>query len=613
MHYISSRSPSLPHSIVALVGPIASGKSTISDILLSLLARLGHQAKLIHNLRDLYLPAAQRVGVPLSAAMPRHQITEAVLEMQARFGSDMGTHLLYEHLRNRPNDTIYVLDGKRDINGLLRLRSYFPNLLIIGLYASPETRAARIVSRQKAIDGRASGEISAQHVQQDDFTFNIIPNLSKVDVLIDTDSSLPFRLEMKLLEILQNAQLIDAIWAEFTPVQPLRKAASPPGIPSLTRAGYRKALDAFATNNADKQVIVVQGGNRFAAHYLRTVHNIDTIDMKLSGLMKQHPSVLLATMLTPYERIKSVEGTSHTTTAELLQLLPQTPIPFTQRTSTDRLVESDFASLQQLLLKTEPLTGVELAVSRALRDTAIGRQLSEGAESIAFLDDILYRGRTLHSAWYVLRMFDLVARPWRLNVFCADRASRRLYSPLVEVLCPGQSYPFENCARSAQGYYDLIGPHFEYRDLSGLRQALSKLCPDVLSRDPRDAEWRSLLAHASCLVLPRRFSRSFAPIAEAIAEIAVHQRVLGTHGATSARGLADQRAIGIGYCPAFLSLWNSFISQEQPVRRRERFKRVVMHISSAVTIRMESPIFEDLCDLYREIYARIWYNNTLLN
>src|SRR5262249_31253442 len=140
-------------------------------------------------------------------------------------------------------------------------------------------------------------------------------------------------------------------------------------------------------------IIVVQGGNRFAAHYLRSYHGLNALEMKLSSLSKQHPSVLLSTMLTPFERTRTIDRASGANLCDLLRALPLPSLPFTTRTNNDFRVRRNFTALQALLNSEEPLDSIELHASDELQSTTLFQHLAKDGRPIAFLDDMLYRGR----------------------------------------------------------------------------------------------------------------------------------------------------------------------------------------------------------------------------
>jgi len=600
----------LPHRVVVLTGPLSGGKTTVRDKLVSLLERLGHQTQTIHHLHDLYAPLAAQRGTPISSAMPRDQITSIISNIYAEHGRDVGTSLLFDFLRKRSADPIYIVDSKRNPDGLRALRSGLAHVAIIGVYAPVSLRLSRVATRQKEMDlGSTSTYGTAEEqLRRDAVLFDTDAALAEADAIVENDCTLPFRLEMLLLQALQQTSLIAPLGTPYTPVQPLRKALSPKDIPSLTRASYRQALDDFAALTNEHNVVVIQGGNRFAAHYLKSHHGLDAAEMKLSSLSKQHPSILLSTMLTPFERTKTIDRASGASLCDLLRSLPAPSLPFTTRTNNDLRVKRNFRELHARFDSEQPLDSIELRASNELQSTALYRHLARDDRPIAFLDDMLYRGRTLHAVWYTLRLLKLLDRPWRFFAVCSDRASQGLRSRFVHVLRPGFGYPFENCARSAQGYYDLTLDRFEYRDLSQLRPVLGSLWPSVVARNPLDTEWRNLLCYTASSI----GGRGFEVIASALATIAVHYRTFGPDALLSPSALADQRAAGLGWCPAFLALWDAFISQEWPVRQRERFKKRVRRICLEAQNAMEGNAFQDLADLYREIYPRIWYHSDCL-
>jgi dephospho-CoA kinase len=597
----------LQHRVVALTGPLAGGKTTIRDILLDLLTRLGHPTQMIHNVFDLYAPVAAHMGLPLSRDMPRDDITAVITHIFAKRGRGVGAWLLLDFLNNRSTEPIYIIDSKRSPESIRLLKRGVSRSLIIGVTAPLAVRRARMLGRQKPMDIAEDGTVDSSALERETANFDIDGALALADVIIENDCALPFRTEMLLLEALVQAQLIPRFSSPYKPVPPLRKAESPKGIPSLTRRDYRRALDDFAALTEDYNVVVVQGGNRFAVHYLRTQHGRGVAEIKFSSLSKQHPSLLLETMLTPHERVREFRGLS---ASDVMRALPHPYIPFTRRTNNDRRVQRNFAELQALIAAPQPLVPAEERAREVLRDTAIFQHLATEDRPVAFLDDMLYRGRTLHVAWYMLRLFGLLDKQWRFFAVCLDRASQDLRSPYVHILRPGFGYPFENCARSAQGYYDLTAGRFEYRDLSQIRSVLAALWSDVEQRrNPLDVEWQRLLSRTAMILRP---GRRMEKIARNIAEIAVHCQTFGGDSVLSPNALADQRAIGLGWCPAFLSFWDNFISQEWPVGQRERFKNRIRTMVLRAQDSVDKNVFQDLLDVYADIYPRVWYSNDCL-
>lgn len=94
----------LPHRVIAVVGPMAAGKSVVTRRIQEILTIQGAHVQSIHMLDDLYVPYAERYGRVLNRSMSRVEITDTIQWIYEREGRDAGTTLLMRLLERMPPD-----------------------------------------------------------------------------------------------------------------------------------------------------------------------------------------------------------------------------------------------------------------------------------------------------------------------------------------------------------------------------------------------------------------------------------------------------------------------------------------------------------------------------
>ena len=582
----------LEHRVIACAGSCLEATATVRRVLVGLLRHLGLNAEEI--------PARTESSPQLEEWRTLTQ-SSSVEAVEFELNHELAIELSHLLLSIRAHSPVPLLIAHVSLHaGMIdALRRSMVRLSVLGI-----VRPGLQIGPLEGIGPSERRSVDRDHVAAG----RPRDHLAATDFIIEDDSNVPFRLEMMLLGHLSSTGLIPDYRRLFVPSIPRPKAPPPLGLPPLEGQEYLVALDDFAERATGHNVVVVQGGNRFASHYLRSVHHLDVVDVKLSALNKQRAGILFNSMLTPSERMLRIGDESYRV-SDRVNVLESPPWPFSGVGDDDN-VGGDFWSLHRVMARPSDLSPLEQEVGALLHESYVRRHLAKNGRPIAFLDEALYRGRILYTTWYLLRLLRLLDRPWRHYVVCADRASQHLRSPFVEVLRPGYGYAFENCSSSEQGYYELVGDRFEHRDLSQLRNAVNALWPDVGMLKHIDREWDSTLGRATDLIVAK--SSIYRGIATEMVAIYAHREVFNCHEPGTLTALSDQRAVELGWCPPYLSFCEAFISQERPVRERVHFKEVVQSVWERILRADHSPAFAELIALYREYYPRIWLGNSIL-
>jgi hypothetical protein len=575
------------HNVVALTGAIAAGKSTLSAELVDAAMRRGLVAEIVRPARlyERYLDS--RAANPPS----RGDMSDAVKRARHELGSAAGTTLLRRYLSRRPTDgRMYIVDGKRTLAGLTELREAFPGALCIGVWAPTSDRRKRFETRQAEKDQWLDFDrADLMEAEQ----FDVDECLALSDEIYENDlEELPLRRRLFADSIV--GKMLGNLPEPTSPLQPTAKALPVAGdsVRPLSRKELRRGLaDLAAECRADGALcVVIQGGNEYISASLRQA-GVDVVDVKLSSLMKQSLGVLLATSLTASERIAPFQGRSF---GEALQDVRHLP---------DGVFESGSAVGEWARLEAHirsaphPRSDLDSETEVRLAQSSIARRL-RGARRIVFVDDILFRGRTLHAAHALLSCFGASAKPWSFIAMCPDRSDPPPITAAsrARTLFDERAYSFENCAIASDGYWDFVGSRFEYRALADLRDSSMLLEGD---------SWASQAASSEFLRLSKLQAQSLqagadlGEIAVAAVRLVAHQRSVLGNWEPDVVGLADQRAVNMGWAPFYIKFWQAFIPQVRPLRQRELFKQGVVNLVRTVSDSTDV-LMSDLIDLADE-------------
>src|SRR3989339_440316 len=143
----------LNHRILVFTGGIASGKTTIKQAFIDVLHQAGVETCEISGIRDLYLPFAQQRGlIPVQDAYTRQEATMLMEKLYARYGKRLGSHLLKDFLAKKSLTPVYIVDSKRNPEGIKEVHAIARRAIVIGVHASQKDRLNRVKTRKRAFD-----------------------------------------------------------------------------------------------------------------------------------------------------------------------------------------------------------------------------------------------------------------------------------------------------------------------------------------------------------------------------------------------------------------------------------------------------------------------------
>lgn len=175
-------------SVIGLVGPIASGKGTVAQIL----KELGFE---YYSLSDRIREELTRRGLPIT----RQWLQDMGDELRLKYGEDILAERTLEFL-GASNSGRIVIESIRNPAEARLLKEQL-GATIIGVNASPEIRYRRVVERNRggepvsweeflAMDGRETGKVTDSHkiniVGCLDLADHIIINEGTPDDLMDS-------------------------------------------------------------------------------------------------------------------------------------------------------------------------------------------------------------------------------------------------------------------------------------------------------------------------------------------------------------------------------------------------------------------------------------------
>ncbi len=593
----------LDHRIIVFTGGIACGKTTIKQAFIRALERLGIETEEISGIRDLYLPFAQQKNlIPVKDVYVRQETTALMERLYATFGKSLGSHLLKAFLADKPVSKIYIVDSKRNPEGILEVRALFKNCLVIGVHASLRDRAARMEARKRTFDKnmRTKKEMIASF-KEEERIFSIAKAINIADEIFINDSWFPNELTMRIADVLAKHGMIKNLHIDRTVSPPNNRTASK----RVLKAGeMRLLLDHFVQEIDTNTVFVVQGGNRYAATYLAERMDVRCINLKLLCASKVSCAVILNTILDDRDKVQRLDSTQRKkirkiwstysqkkkdeikkackmysvsdeiesvleeeTVSVLIQIFAQETIkthftyPFNDADLQDELKKTR-AAVEKADIEIEHLRMLQIIVS----GTALHAYFRKEGGNIVFLDDVFYRGRTLFSIASILRIFKISQRHMVLYTLCVDQASAHFTSKHVKIMDRQVLYPFENSIRTENGYWQEKNGYFSFIDMGVYRGWLEGV---VNKREARqiDRVWQKLTEKILSRVPKPHVARQ-----EMLALIwlVVYHRCHSLP--LSVKAVADQRGAGIGCCVAFVKCMEHFIPQEEPAVKRWAFK-----------------------------------------
>ncbi len=165
----------MPKIIIALAGPIASGKEAVKKYLEEKYGASSY--KFSNPLRDVL----KRLHLPIS----RENIQDISTWLRARFGNDLLATIITADAIDDAGE-IVIIDGARRLQDVAHLRA-LPEFKLVGVDADIKTRYERVVKRNEN-EGDAEKTFEQFLIDSDKETEKDIPNvLAAADYLIDNN------------------------------------------------------------------------------------------------------------------------------------------------------------------------------------------------------------------------------------------------------------------------------------------------------------------------------------------------------------------------------------------------------------------------------------------
>lgn len=614
----------LGHKIIVFTGGIASGKTTIKQAFIHALERVGVRVYEISGIRDLYLPFAQQRGLILKKETYTRQETTALMEvLYASHGRSLGSHLLKTFLKDKSLSQVYIVDSKRNPEGIQEVRTLFKNSLVVGVHAALKDREARMRSRKRAFDKKIKTKKEIlESFREEEKIFSVTKSVRIADEIFINDTWFPHELEVRIADILEKYGIAQYIQIDRTVSAPSSRVTAR----RVLKAGeMRKLLDHFARKTGVNTVFVVQGGNRYAATYLTQRAGLRCVNIKLLCASKVPCAVILNTILDDRDKMlrldkgqgKKILAIVNTYTKEekdvirrackmysvtdkietvlkeetisvLIKIFAQETLKthFTYPFS-DADLEDEFKKTREVVekgrIQVKHLGILQIIVSR----TTLRGYLHEQEKNLAFLDDVFYRGRTLFSIAVILKIFKISQKQMKLHTLCVDRVSASLTSKHLQVMDRRSVYPFENSIRTENGYWQEKNGYFSFVDMGVYRGWLQEIT-DTKAAKKINRGWERMIKDI-CAKIPKPHVEHKEMIA--LIWLVIYHRCHNLPLSTSA--VADQRGKGIGYCVAFVKCIEHFIPQEEPAAKRWAFKE---RIKSLVAEMQNNQCYKDDID-----------------
>ncbi len=165
----------MPKIIIALAGPIASGKEVVKKYLEEKYGASSY--KFSNPLRDIL----KRLYLPIS----RENLQDTSTWLREYFGNDLLAKVIAEDAKNDKAE-IVIIDGVRRLDDVAHLKA-LPEFKLVGVDANIKTRYERLVKRNEN-EGDADKTFEQFLIDSDKETEREIPRvLKEADYLIDNN------------------------------------------------------------------------------------------------------------------------------------------------------------------------------------------------------------------------------------------------------------------------------------------------------------------------------------------------------------------------------------------------------------------------------------------
>lgn len=585
----------LKHKVIVLTGGVAAGKTTVKKAPLTLLESLGRRYFEVNSVRDLYVPFGQEKGLlPIKPAYTRTEITQLVKRVYKRYGKEQSTELLKKFLTKNNDQDVYIVDSKRNPEGINALKKTIEGVVVIGVQADFHERIMRYKERKKEMDKRARAPAAV--FKHEENLFSISTSVTQSDLIVENHVQLPEVLPVKLYQLLRTRSFITGD-SNGKSIKPPQQKYVSKKLPLLPAGRISRLIGQAIAAEPSSFWFIIQGGSRYAARCFKRC-GVKTESIKLLCLSKAPLDKVFNSLLKPEERVSALNKEARRSLVKAFKELPKKirqhisrdarrlsfktipelvrygarsevlkafahsyfPTPFSYPAD-DRRIKQEFKILDTFLAEAIAACPVKECLQIIMHDSSFN--VIHQNHAVNYFDDVFYRGRTYYTIAAILKLAG-IPQTGKLYTLCADRVSSSIINDAIVVLQKGLLYPFENSITTEQGYWDDEGDHFAFRDLTDYTNYHQAIQIKPVQRELQ--RYKKLL-----LTLDRNIPGSLEKeqrlhLIELMIFCRYHRLSFDLNG------LLDQRAVKLGFCLPFVKIVASFIAQEAPRWQRQKYK-----------------------------------------
>lgn len=593
------------HALIVFTGCIGSGKSTIKKKLCQILETKQIIFHVISGKNDLYIPFAKSKGLISGVSHNREKMHLIMQVLYKNYGKDLGTKLLIKYLKKNSYEPVYILDSKRNPEGIRALKKIKDiNVIIVGVAASTDILVKRIKDRKRKSD-QIKGKNPSRILIKEENIFSLSESLKETTFFIDNTHLSKREIGIICWKIVRTLNSKDNI---------LYKNPIPPRAVNILKSKKILSLKNIKDLSREikslfpkQQYVVIQGGNKYLAFLLGQDGN-QVINLKITALTKSPFYVLLNSILLERERMATLSENEVTILLKniqaqypplekrlishlrksgfslenalrygnrswLIEVICQffkIPIPFNTNSSDDNrqddfeliknCVVRDFAELKFLRLLLEPIFCGTDIYSKLLKS------------KIVCIDDILYRGRTLWTTVIIFDLFGIPRNKWKFVTLCSYPDSSKIDLPQTIILKPNQYYPFENSPLTERGYWYTNLHYFSWCSLDEYYAFL------LDATDHLDKKFIQEM-HSCWLGIMKQFVKNMPQqnlsdlVIQSLIELFCYSHMEKCK--LNIAAILDQRAENLSYCIPFVKYLQQSINQIFSSEERKNYNKLV--------------------------------------
>lgn len=592
------------HRIIVFTGGVATGKSTIKTVLIDTLNKI---------------------------EIPYYEISEI---------RNLNINLLKDFLKNKPTNVFYLLESKINPENIKELKKSFKNVFVIGTHSDLMERIKRYQDKNCKFNNiKSVKQNSIKVFTHEEDQFHITETVLNCDTLIENHEILPHDIEISLFEGLIDKGFIDSDFIDKNIPLPQRGKKGSTKESVLLKKDISSLLNTFLSQNKNKYIFVIQGGNRYIFSLLSKQKNKGIRSIKLLDISKINISVLLNTLLTQKERISSISKKTqliilsefsklskdkqnniknlifsygftsintflkYTSTGEALKLFGSFIInsPFSYPAD-DRKIRQEFNNVLPFATQTIKSIDEKQILKSLLLNTSFYKAFNKKTILPVFIDDVFYRGRTYYTLIILSLLLNIKSNQWKLYTLCSDRVSKNIFTEKIKVLKRGVLYPFENSIQTEKGYWEECNDYFVFRDMNFYFTFLSTII-GIKNNEEIITNWNNLIDKIVKIVKYKNLSKQ---LIKTLIELYIFYITFNKK--LSINAILDQRAKDIGYCTPFIKLISTWINQEEPRWKRQEFKNKINNCITIITSLENNLLIKDAINIYKKYNKEIDYS-----